>query len=1343
MTDRNVAKDIAIVGMACMFAGAKDIRRYWQNICNRLDAIQEVPAERWRLEDFYSEDRLARDRIYSRWGGFLESMIFDPVKWRIPPASLPHIEPVQLMSLEVAWQAMVDAGYDPLRGKSEIRNPKSENEPTSLGDFPRERAGVLFAVSGPHELGTAYCFRTMMRHYLPKVEGLTPQVREQIYAGVEEQLPEWTEDSFPGILGNVVAGRIAREFDFHGPNFTLDAACASSLAALFTAVQQLRSGVSDLMLVGSADGTNNPFGYMSFAKTHALSPRGKSRAFDDSGDGIALGEGIACIVLKRLEDAERDGNRIYAVVKGVGASSDGKNRSLTAPHPPGQMRAVQRAYEEAEFSPATVALIEAHGTGTVVGDSAELTTLSRVFDQHTNERQYVAVGSVKSMIGHTKTVAGLASIIKTSLALHNRVLPPTIGIDKPSTRIDLAQSPFYLNTETRPWIDEKGNHPRRAGVSSFGFGGTNFHVVLEEYRPLSAVRHPLSASGDWRIADGGQQIADWMPRAAEVFVLQRANREEMVRDLRQFQQHLDTVAVDDLAGLAGAVFAEESHRTESPRTCRLAIVAGSVEDLRKKIQKALVLLPKQAELNDPSGIYHSEMVPVQASAVCFLYPGQGSQSVNMLRDLAIGCPWSHDLFREANRLLADELPQVLTRYLYPLPAFQESERERQTADLQDTRIAQPALGLVELFATDLLERFGVRPAFVAGHSYGEHVALHVAGCLSRVDLLRLSAQRGRLCAEVSQSCPGAMASVQAEAATTETALRERNISARLANLNGPTQTVIAGPVAAIDAAIEQLSQRGLRIRKLPVSAAFHTPQLNAASEVMRTHLAAIAFERPWLPVYSNTTGQRHDDDPESIRSLLARHFAEPVLFEKEVRQLHADGARLFVEVGPGKVLTDLVSRILRPLTLPSPPGGGEGWGEGVTSLALDTPGRDGWTQLGHLLARLTVLGLPVQVDAWFAGRGLACGSVVEFIARTRTANTPKPSDWILLPNKAEPVTPLPDRNYARANHISRDMDRKDMNHTTSSTIHDPRIEAAMTTTNGQASVNGNGMVPAGSDLFAQFQATTRVLLEAQQAQNRVLERYLETQERLLLHCSQGSSTQPADAGRPRLPPSPVPDPVSPAGTPTDPPPRVRPAALVARPPVPISRNPIVTPSRLTVESRPAKSNPASALNGSPPAPAMQVVHASTPPAPTPNSSAVGDGPPLTEAFRQDLLEVVSVRTGYPIDALDETLGLEAELGIDSIKTVEIFSNLKAYHRYFRAEDQEEEELLAEFTKLKTLRDIIDSYDRRRQILLAEPRSNGAEPANDSVNRYIVTSVSVALGTNGEKKNASLKDTSSS
>ncbi|HTU93204.1 MAG TPA: polyketide synthase, partial [Gemmataceae bacterium] len=226
--------DIALIGMACRFPGANNVRAYWQNICRGFDAVREVPPERWRTEDFYSEDRLARDRIYSRWGAFLDPVVFDPVKWHIPPASLRHIEPMQLLSLEVAWQAMVDAGYHsatpPLRHSATPPLRHSATPPLRHSATWKERAGVLFAVPGSHELGAAYCFRTMMRHYLPRVQGLSAEVRERIYAGLEEHLPEWSEDSFPGFLGNVIAGRIAHAFDLHGPNFTVDAACAASLA---------------------------------------------------------------------------------------------------------------------------------------------------------------------------------------------------------------------------------------------------------------------------------------------------------------------------------------------------------------------------------------------------------------------------------------------------------------------------------------------------------------------------------------------------------------------------------------------------------------------------------------------------------------------------------------------------------------------------------------------------------------------------------------------------------------------------------------------------------------------------------------------------------------------------------------------------------------------------------------------------------------------------------------------------------------------------------------------------------------------------------------------------------
>ena len=648
---RPKSEDIAIVGMSCMFPKAEDMRKYWENICNAVDAIEEVDHERWDPALYFDADRLAKDRVYSKWGGFLKKVTFDPMKWRIPPAALKAIEPIQLLALDIAFRAMSDAGYD-------------------KREFPRERTGVLFACAGSHDLGSAYVFRTMMRHFLPKVMGLTTEARETLEEKLNALLPEWTEDSFPGFLLNVVAGRVARELNVNGPNYTVDAACAASLAAFHAAIEQLRSNTSDMVPVGGVDWGNNPMCYMSFAKTHALSPRGHSRPFDESGDGIALGEGIGAVLLKRLKDAERDGDKIYAVIKGIGSSSDGKNKSLTAPHPPGQIKAVERAYEDAQVCPTTVSLIEAHGTGTVVGDGAEITTLSEVFGSRTDEKQFAAVGSVKSMIGHTKTVAGMASIIKTALALKHRVLPPTIGVEKPTSRFDFENSPFYISSETRPWIEDLGNHPRRAGVSAFGFGGTNFHVVLEEYTGGFLPQAELNLT----------------PRSTEFFAWSGSTREEIREALQSLHQKLLSLPVDDLAGLAAAVHQEQASFTErQTANSRLALVANSVEDLTKKLERTIGLLVDRTEIADPTGVFYSEAKPATPEEVCFLYPGQGSQYVNMLRDLLIGTPKGQDTLSAANKQLSEFLPRPLSRYIYPPPVFNEEDGKQNFVELSNTR----------------------------------------------------------------------------------------------------------------------------------------------------------------------------------------------------------------------------------------------------------------------------------------------------------------------------------------------------------------------------------------------------------------------------------------------------------------------------------------------------------------------------------------------------------------------------------------------------------------------------------------------------------------------------------
>ncbi|MCK5545690.1 MAG: hypothetical protein KAI35_10760, partial [Desulfobulbaceae bacterium] len=372
--------DIAIIGMSCFFPQAKNVSAYWSNIVNKVNTIREIPKERWDWQRYFDPNRHTPDKIYSKWGTFLDDVPFDPLRYGMPPKVLTSVEPLHLISLETVRFALEDAGYG--------------NRP-----FCRDRSAVFFGISGSGELGQLYGFRTM----LPMFFG---DKSSDIIDHFSSVLPEWTEDSFPGILMNVAAGRIANRFDLGGANAVVDAACASSLAALYLGVKELESGSCDMALVGSADCMQNPFTYMCFSQTQALSPRGVCNSLDQSADGIVLGEGAVMFVLKRLNDAERDGDRIYAVLKGMGASSDGKDRSLAAPGVKGQMRALKRAYAKSGISPVEVELAEAHATGTVEGDRAEIESISTVYREAGVSPRSCAIGSVKSMIGHTKSAAG-------------------------------------------------------------------------------------------------------------------------------------------------------------------------------------------------------------------------------------------------------------------------------------------------------------------------------------------------------------------------------------------------------------------------------------------------------------------------------------------------------------------------------------------------------------------------------------------------------------------------------------------------------------------------------------------------------------------------------------------------------------------------------------------------------------------------------------------------------------------------------------------------------------------------------------------------------------------------
>ncbi|HEY0255390.1 MAG TPA: beta-ketoacyl synthase N-terminal-like domain-containing protein, partial [Kofleriaceae bacterium] len=775
---------------------------------------------RWDVATYYDPKATGLDagkKTPCKWGGFLDEIPFDPLAYGIPPKSLASIEPVQLLALEIAQRALADAGYKDRA-------------------FDRERTSVIFGAEAGTDLSSAYSFRAMFPHYV----GELPDA-------LSSSLPTLSEDSFPGVLSNVIAGRIANRLDLGGVNYTVDAACAASLAALDMAVKELVAGSSDMVLCGGADLHNSINDYLMFSSVHALSPTGKCHTFDASADGIVLGEGVACVVLKRLADAERDGDRVYAVIKGVAGASDGKSLGLTAPRKEGQVRALERAYVAAGVSPAAVGLVEAHGTGTVVGDRTELATLTDVYANAGATVGACALGSVKSQIGHTKCAAGMAGLIKAALSIHHGVLPPTSNIVKPNAAWQREQSPFVFLDRARPWISDS----RVAAVSAFGFGGTNFHAVLAQHRAETQATH------------------EW---PAELVI---------VRDVAALERACASgTRLRDLARTAA----------RQQGTIIATIVAESIEDLRGKL--AAVRERRAAPVKD---VWIASHVEGQRAFVC---PGQGSQKPGMLSELFVAFPRLH-------RLL--ELGAPWAQTMLPAAAFGD-EAKRQAEALTDTRVAQPALGMADLAIAELLGSCGVHPDMIAGHSYGELAALAIAGVLGEADLLALSAARGEAILDAAGGEPGTMAAVGADGEVVAELIA--GTGAVIANYNSHKQAVISGSVEAIAAALERCAAAKIGAKKINVACAFHSPIVAGAHRALADHLEAIEISGPQLPVWSNTTAAEYPTAPDAIRSLLAAQVAQPVRFAQQILAMYEAGARVFVEAGPGSVLTRLVDDIL-------------------------------------------------------------------------------------------------------------------------------------------------------------------------------------------------------------------------------------------------------------------------------------------------------------------------------------------------------------------------------------------------------------------------------------------------
>ena len=915
---------IAIVGVGAILPDAPNVSAFWENVKNGRYSISEVPPDRWDAAFYYDPDHSAPDKTYTKIGGWVREAPWEPMKWRIPvpPRVVDAMDGTQKWAIACTREALEDFGY-PKRPLDLDRTAVILGNAMAGEKHYRTSLRVFFPEYA-HELAESASFAA-----LPAA--VRNNITNELHDRMGHLLPEITEDSMPGELANCIAGRISNIFNFHGPNYVVDAACASAMAAMSSAVEGLIQKDFDAVITGGVDRNMGAPTFVKFCKIGALSATG-SRPYAEGADGFVMGEGAAIFLLKRLADAERDGDKIYAVLRGMGGASDGKGKGITAPNPIGQKLCIERGWEHAGLSPATATLFEGHGTSTRVGDLVEAQSMVDLLSTFNLPANSIALGSVKSNFGHLKGAAGAAGMLKAALALHNKVLPPSLHCEHPSPDIDFAHSPLYVNRELKPWT-VPADSTRRVGVSAFGFGGTNFHAVLEEYIPgklngngkrsvaVTAPPPAVVVQQDVSATTVGPAVAETNVSAAiapappiasgaykaplrGALVIGAATAEELTARLLTVQKEAE-------AGRAPVPAAPAESDLRAPE--RLAIDYADVAELADKAAKALkALKANQAAVWKalrPQGIFRGQG---PAPKVAFLYTGQGSQYANMIAPLRAAEPLVADLFAEADRIMTPLLGKPLSQFVFVDPTDEEAVAKAEE-DLRQTEITQPTVLTIDLALTRLLAAYGIQPDMTMGHSLGEYGALVASGSLTFENALQAVSARGRGMTKVAVKDTGKMAAVFAPLAEVERILKTIDGYVVIANVNSGQQSVIGGASQAVEQASEIFLQAGYNVVPLPVSHAFHTSIVAPASEPLREMLSHLQLQPPQVPVVANVNGEFYptgSDVVPQMLDLLAKQVASPVQFVKGLNTLYDAGARVFVEVGPKKALQGFAEEVL-------------------------------------------------------------------------------------------------------------------------------------------------------------------------------------------------------------------------------------------------------------------------------------------------------------------------------------------------------------------------------------------------------------------------------------------------
>lgn len=1214
---------IAIIGMSCLFPQADHLSAYWANIKNGVDTLTDVPASYWEVEDFFDPDPKTPDHTYVKKGGFINSIDFDPLEFGIAPNAIETTDTSQLLGMYVAKRALLDSGY----GKTK--------------EFDKDRVGVILGVTGALELATTLGQRLGHPKWKKAMKdaGIDDEQAADAIQRISDSYAPWKETSFPGLLGNVVAGRVSNYMDLGGTNCVVDAACASSHSAMHLAIMELQSNKTDMVITGGIDTFNDIFMYMCFSKTFALSKEGTAKPFDSSADGTILGEGLGLFVLKRLEDAERDNDQIYSVIRSIGTSSDGKGQAIYAPSATGQMKALKEAYSLAGIDPTSIEMIEAHGTGTKVGDTIEITSLSNIFGK-TKEKPWCAIGSVKSQIGHTKAAAGAAGIMKASMALYNKILPPTIKVNDPLEILKEEGSPFYLNSHPKPWL-AKTAHPRRAGVSAFGFGGSNYHCVLEEYTPK-------------------KELPDYDGNI-EILTFSAAKLPGLAEQLDQFK--LD-VAWDVL--VAQARKTRQDYRPE--HNYRLLMVVDRSTDLEKLFKVTKQNLHTQQDKKSwsvPQNVFYSS--GQKPGKLAFLFPGQGSQYVGMMRALSCQFPQLLDSLTMMDQTLRDDGEEKISDFIYPPAAFTDEAATEQKVKLTNTKVAQPAIGSVSAGALKILAGFNIHPDATAGHSFGELVALHAAGAYDESSLFQLSKLRGNLMAAIKGES-GGMLVVFSSTQEIQKVLTETGIKLTLANQNSPTQTVLSGSGDLIARAAKEFELRNIKSTVLPVSAAFHSDAVSEVCKPLLKGLENIHFNKVKIDVYSTATGQKYPGSANKARELLTDQVVKPVLFTTLINNMYDDGIRTFVEVGPNNVLQGLTNEILGS--------------QNVHCLSIDASrGKSyGVKDLACNLALLSSLGYNVDLSSWNQNIYQAMDrtdtgknrmaipiSGINHVS-TKIERPPTPAK----PAATSPAAPLAEQTAPPASSPAKAKEGRDMELTTEPPVLG-RAAAKVSATANQP--NDRVANQFSNAALQELQAKFEALQTLQEQTAKIHGQFLDNQK------SAADSIQMLLAGQVGQMPvgnnTPVPNKGSsniPAPTVTSEPQATKQVAAA------------------TVRSESVASQQAT--------PTAAV--AATAAAPT---AAVSPDNAQTQHITQVLNETIADKTGYPIEMLEMDMTLDNDLGIDSIKRVEILS---AIQESLPSAPKIESKHLGQ---LHTLQDIVDHLSAGDGLAATQSQNSAHAPSS--------------------------------